>query len=82
MLNLKIYVHDVFAKKISFGWKFHIIRFHLKEYLDMQKIPLGVSSEQTSEVVHKNLNKTLKRFIVSEKNVCHGEKLRAVNTVI
>ena len=64
------------SQKRFLGWKFHIIRFHLKEYFDMQKIPLGVLSEQTSEAVHKKLNKTLKRFVVYEKNVRHGENIR------
>ena len=45
----------------------------------MEKIPLGVTSAQTSEAVHKNLNKTLKRFGVAEKNVQYDdEKLRAM----
>ncbi|XP_065672464.1 uncharacterized protein LOC136090196 [Hydra vulgaris] len=78
VLHLKVYVYDVFAMKISLGWKFHIIRFHLKEYLERQKILLGITSEQTSEAVHKNLNKTLKRFVLSEKNVHYSEKLRAI----
>ena len=73
MLHLKTYANEVFANKISLRWKFHIIRFHLKEYLDRQKIPLGVTSEQTSEAVHKNLNKTLQRFVLSETNVYHQE---------
>ena len=77
MLQLKPNFYDLFAKKISLGWKFHIIRFCLKEYIYRQKFPIGATSEQTSEAVHKNLNKTLKRFVaVCEKNVYLGEKFR------
>ena len=61
---------------ISLGWKYHLIKFHLIDFLERQGKPLGIFSEQTSEAVHKNINKTLKRFSVSERNSGHGEKVR------
>ena len=58
------------------GWKYHIIKHHLNDYLDYHQISLGLTSEQTVEAVHKKINKTMKRFSVSESNPFHGKKLR------
>ena len=42
----------------------------------MQGKHLEIFSEQTSETVHKNIDKTWKRFSVSNRNSGHGEKVR------
>ena len=55
--------------KLSLGWKGHVVRFHLINFLRLKKMPLGIFSEQCSESVHKNMKYTLGRY----KN--HREKL-------
>lgn len=74
MENLCDYLGDK-GVKLSLGWKFHIIRFHLSDFIGKQGKSFSMFSEQTSESVHKNINKTLKRYCVSEKNSDHGNKL-------
>ena len=61
---------------ISLEWKYHLIKFHLIDFLERQGKPLEIFSEQTSESVHKNIDKTWKRFSVSNRNSGHGEKVR------
>ena len=66
---------EKFKLNLSFGWKGHIIQFHLEEFLKNIQKPLGFFAEQTSESVHKNMKKTLSRFCVSETHKSHGAKL-------
>jgi hypothetical protein len=61
---------------ISLECKYHLIKFPLIDFLERQGKPLEIFSEQTSESVHKNIDKTWKRFSVSNRNSGHGEKVR------
>ena len=61
---------------ITLGWKFHIIKFHMMDFLVRSQRPLGIFSEQTTEAVHKNINRTLKRFSVAQFNPEYKEKMR------
>ena len=72
---MKEYLKEKFKLNLSFGWKGHIIQFHLEEFLNKIQKPLGFFAEQTSESVHKNMKKTLSRFCVSETHTSHGAKL-------
>ena len=75
MIHLKPYVHDIFPEKISLGRSFYKIRFYFSFLAeDFTKSYIG----KTSETVHKDLNKTLRFFVVSEDNIHQGEKLRAM----
>ena len=65
----------------NLGWKYHIIKAHLIDFLKRTNSSLGVYSEQTVEAVHKDINKTLKRFSVSDSNRSHGKKQRRMAVV-
>ena len=54
---------EKFKLNLSFGWKGHIIQFHLEEFLNKIQKPLGFFAEPTSESVHKNMKKTLSSFV-------------------
>ena len=64
---------------LSLGWKYHILKYHLSDFLDRHNKPLGIFSEQTCESVHKNINETLKRCSVSQNHADHKEKLRKMS---
>ena len=80
--DLVIYLasEDFLAKtgesvNLSLGWKGHNIRFHLIDQLERTQHSLGIYSEQTSESAHKNMKKTLNRYLPSEDNPTHASCL-------
>ena len=54
--------------KISFGWKGHILFYHLVDFIKRKQKPLGLFSEQASESSHKAMKKSLNRFMMSTTN--------------
>ena len=61
-------------------WKIHILVTHLKPFLEMKQVGLGIFCEQSSEAAHCVLKPTLQRFKRKADHRLHGTKLlRAVS---
>ena len=46
---------------VSNTLKVHIMKHHIKDYLDMTGMPLGRRTDQTTEAAHQLMNKKLER---------------------
>ena len=61
-------------------WKIHILVAHLKPFLEIKQVGLGIFCEQTSEAAHCVLKPTLQRLKRKADHRLHGMRLlRAVS---
>lgn len=55
--------------------KFHIVKYHLKEFFEITKRGLGIFNEQASESVHSDFKVTWERYKTANTSIYYKTQL-------